>query len=46
MERHDERGQAVKEKIQIILMIPIAILLAVLTYLDWYVFGNMPERKF
>ena len=46
MERHDERGQAVKEKIQIILMIPVAILLAVLTYLDWYVFGNMSERKF
>ena len=46
MERHDERDQAVKEKIQIILMIPVAILLAVLTYLDWYVFGNMSERKF
>lgn len=35
-----------KEKIQIILFIPVALLLAVLTYLDWYVFGNFPERKF
>lgn len=29
-----------------IIMAPVALLLALLVYLDWYVFGNLPERKF
>lgn len=42
----DKAGEVMKEKIQIILFVPVALLLAVLTYIDWYVFGNFPERKF
>lgn len=35
-----------KEFVQILVLLPFAILMAVLTYLDWYVFGDLPERKF
>lgn len=36
----------VREVVTVVLLLPFALLMAVLTYLDWYVFGNFPKRKF
>ena len=36
----------VRELLTVILLLPFALLMAVLTYLDWYVFGDFPKRKF
>lgn len=36
----------VRELLTVILLVPFALVMAVLTFLDWYVFGNLPKRKF
>ena len=36
----------VREFMTVLLLLPFALLMAVLTYLDWYVFVNFLKRKF